>query len=100
MHCQNHARCATLRAMAVRGRTPRGSSVTRESDRASAALLPYAPRTALEMLADDTDARWRRVVGTLGFFDLSGFTRLAERLGKAGKVGAETVSAIVDGVYS
>ncbi len=39
------------------------------------------------------------VEGTLAFFDVSGFTRLSERLARLGKLGAETITEIVDGIY-
>ncbi len=42
----------------------------------------------------------RTALGTLGFFDVSGFTRLSERLARSGKVGAETVTGIVDGLFA
>jgi class 3 adenylate cyclase/tetratricopeptide (TPR) repeat protein len=62
-------------------------------------LERYAPRVALQWLLDDPNARHCSVQGTLGFFDLSGFTRLSERLGRAGKIGVETVNEIVDRLY-
>src|SRR5206468_3838745 len=62
-------------------------------------LHRYAPRTALDWLAADPGLRHRPVDGTLAFFDVSGFTRLSERLGRAGKIGTETLSAIIDGLY-
>ena len=62
-------------------------------------LHRYAPRTALDWLAADPGLRHRPLDGTLAFFDVSGFTRLSERLGRAGKIGTETLSAIIDGLY-
>ena len=55
-------------------------------------LLPYVPRLTADWLRTDPDRRHRTVVGTLAFVDISGFTRLTERLARRGKVGAEEMS--------
>src|SRR4051812_50172795 len=49
---------------------------------------PYAPRVALRWLAESPDERHRRVDGSLVFLDISGFTRLSERLAAHGRAGA------------
>jgi class 3 adenylate cyclase/tetratricopeptide (TPR) repeat protein len=55
-------------------------------------LRPYLPRLLLQWLADTPDATQRTVEGSIAFVDISGFTRLSERLAKRGKVGAEELT--------
>jgi class 3 adenylate cyclase/tetratricopeptide (TPR) repeat protein len=61
---------------------------------------PYAPRLALRWLATEPDRRHRRVDGSLLFADISGFTRLSERLAGRGRVGAEEIVGIVGDVLT
>jgi len=56
---------------------------------------PYAPRIALRWLAETPDVRHRCVDGSLLFADISGFTRLSERLAARGRAGAEEVVGLV-----
>ncbi len=63
-------------------------------------LLPYVPRLVVDWLRNDPDARYRRVHGSLVFVDISGFTKLAERLARKGKVGAEELSDTLDGTFT
>jgi hypothetical protein len=63
----------------------------RDPDRTSA-LVPYLPRLVVEWLTESPDARHRELHGTVAFVDISGFTKLSERLAKQGKVGAEELS--------
>lgn len=44
-------------------------------------------------------SRWRELEGTLVFADLSGFTRLSERLARLGRDGAEIVKDIINSVF-
>jgi class 3 adenylate cyclase/tetratricopeptide (TPR) repeat protein len=61
-------------------------------DRRPRGLLdPYVPRALLRHLADTPDAPVQAVDGTLIFADISGFTRLSERLARRGREGAEEV---------
>jgi class 3 adenylate cyclase/tetratricopeptide (TPR) repeat protein len=55
-------------------------------------LRPYQPRLLLNWLAENPDASRRTVDGSIAFVDISGFTKLSERLAKRGKVGAEELS--------
>jgi class 3 adenylate cyclase/tetratricopeptide (TPR) repeat protein len=55
-------------------------------------LRPYLPRLLLQWLTEAPDDAWRTVVGSIAFVDISGFTRLSERLAKRGKVGAEELT--------
>src|SRR5438552_3065628 len=52
-------------------------------------LQPYLPRLTLEWLAEAPGARHRAVEGSLVFADISGFTKLSEKLAKLGTVGAK-----------
>jgi class 3 adenylate cyclase/tetratricopeptide (TPR) repeat protein len=61
-------------------------------------LLPYVPRLLASWVPDD--ARHRRVTGSVAFVDISGFTRLTERLARKGKVGAEEMSDILSATFA
>ena len=61
---------------------------------------PYVPGIVIDWLRGSPDASHRTVDGTLGFIDISGFTRLTERFARAGKVGAEEMSQILDAVFT
>ena len=58
----------------------------------SAVLDPYVPNLATTWLREQPSALWREVEGSLAFVDISGFTKLTERLARKGKVGAEEMS--------
>ena len=58
-------------------------------------LQPYVPRILLQHLADTPDALVREVDGTVVFVDISGFTKLSERLARRGKEGAEQITEII-----
>lgn len=62
-------------------------------------LVPYVPRLLLAWLADGDTGRSRELEGTLVFIDISGFTKLSERLAKLGKQGAEEVAAAIGGCF-
>jgi class 3 adenylate cyclase/tetratricopeptide (TPR) repeat protein len=54
---------------------------------------PYVPRAMLRLLAETPDSRVRAVVGTCVFADVSGFTKLSERLARrGGREGAEQLA--------
>ncbi|MDQ0615392.1 class 3 adenylate cyclase/tetratricopeptide (TPR) repeat protein [Microbacterium sp. W4I4] len=57
---------------------------------------PFAPRLVREWLAQMPDERHRSLPGTMIFADISGFTRLTERLARQGRVGAELLSDTLD----
>ena len=59
-------------------------------------LRSYVPRLVLDWPTGDVH---RQVEGTLLFVDLSGFTRLSERLSKRGHVGAEELTGVLDLVF-
>ena len=61
---------------------------------------PYAPRIALRWLAEDPAELHRRVDGSLVYLDISGFTRLSERLATHGRAGAEEVVGLIGTVMT
>ena len=63
-------------------------------------LLPYVPRLLLEWAPTGPDERHQRITGTLVFVDISGFTRLTERLARKGKVGAEEMSDVLSATFA
>lgn len=63
-------------------------------------LRPYVCPLAVEWLASSPDLRYRSLEGTLVFADVSGFTRLTERLASKGKAGAEEISDLLDVVLA
>ena len=68
----------------------------RDEDR----LRPYVSGFAVDWLRVSAANRHRSVQGTLAFVDVSGFTRLTERLAARGKVGAEQMSDILDRTFA
>lgn len=67
---------------------------------ASEILQPYLPRLVFDWLGDDPSRRWREIDGSLTFVDISGFTRMTERLARRGKVGAEELADILDSTFT
>ena len=63
-------------------------------------LLPYVSRLALGWAPTGPDRRHVRIHGSLAFVDISGFTRLTERLARKGKVGAEEMSDILSATFA
>src|SRR3954447_19586385 len=63
-------------------------------------LAPYVPQLLRGWAPEDTGGRHMRVAGTLVFVDISGFTRLTERLARKGNVGAEELSDILSNTFS
>jgi class 3 adenylate cyclase/tetratricopeptide (TPR) repeat protein len=64
------------------------------------AASSYASLTARRWLADDPERLHRRVRGTVVLADISGFTRLSERLAVRGRAGAEEVVGLVGSVMT
>ncbi|MFM8971322.1 MAG: adenylate/guanylate cyclase domain-containing protein, partial [Actinomycetota bacterium] len=60
----------------------------------------YAPALALAWPEIAGDGRYLGLDGTLLFADVSGFTRLSERLARGGRVGGESIAGIVDDVFT
>ncbi|MFN2625655.1 MAG: adenylate/guanylate cyclase domain-containing protein, partial [Mycobacteriales bacterium] len=63
------------------------------------ALAPYLPRLVVDWLAELPQQRHCRVDGTLAFVDISGFTRLTERLAGRGKQGAEEMGDVLNSTF-
>jgi class 3 adenylate cyclase/tetratricopeptide (TPR) repeat protein len=85
-----------------RGRVERsaGADPRRESRRgAGHALRPYLSRIHAEWLTETPGLAHREVDGTLLFADISGFTRLTERLSRMGRIGAEEMSDALDATF-
>ncbi|MGH2465413.1 MAG: AAA family ATPase, partial [Candidatus Limnocylindrales bacterium] len=79
---------------------PQGTRLHRTDTADDLQVLPYVPRLAVGWLAEEPDRRHRRVDGSLLFADISGFTRLSERLAAGGRSGAEEVTLIVGRVMT
>ena len=63
-------------------------------------LSPYLPRLALDWLASSDQATHRSIDGTIAFVDISGFTKLSEKLAKLGKVGAEELTGAIGSCFT
>src|SRR6476646_1779693 len=63
------------------------------------ALAAYIPRIAAEWERDSPGVRWRELDATCCFVDISGFTALSERLARRGRVGAEELTDVLNGVF-
>lgn len=66
----------------------------------STKLRPYAPRLLLQWLSEAPGTTLRALEGTVVFVDISGFTKMSERLARHGKVGAEEVTDVLGAVFS
>ena len=55
-------------------------------------LDPYVPRVLLRQLVAAPDERLQTVEGTVVFADISGFTKLSERLARQGREGSEELT--------
>jgi class 3 adenylate cyclase len=61
---------------------------------------PYVPRAMLELLANAPEQRVRQVDGTCVFVDVSGFTKLSERLARrGGREGAEQLTDAIGACF-
>jgi class 3 adenylate cyclase/tetratricopeptide (TPR) repeat protein len=63
-------------------------------------LKPYVPRLVIDWLRETPDLTHRRLDATLVFVDISGFTKLTERLSRKGKIGAEEMNDILDECFT
>ena len=59
-------------------------------------LSPYVPSVAAGWEGEE---RWRSVVGSLLFVDISGFTSLSERLARQGRIGSEELTSVLDRIF-
>ncbi|MCA1833453.1 MAG: tetratricopeptide repeat protein [Actinobacteria bacterium] len=63
------------------------------------AMTAYFPRMLLEWPASEGPS-YREMDGSLVFVDISGFTKMSERLAEKGKVGAEEVTEIMSSTFT
>ena len=63
-------------------------------------LRPYVPRLTIRWLAEQPHLTFRTVEGSMVFVDISGFTKMSERLARHGKVGAEEVTDVIGAVFA
>jgi class 3 adenylate cyclase/tetratricopeptide (TPR) repeat protein len=54
----------------------------------------------LQWIAEEPEATFRELEGTFVFVDISGFTKMSERLARHGKVGAEEVTDVLGAVFA
>jgi class 3 adenylate cyclase/tetratricopeptide (TPR) repeat protein len=59
-------------------------------------LAPYLPRLVVDWITEAPGDLHREVDATVAFVDISGFTKLSERLARHGKVGAEELSETIN----
>lgn len=59
-------------------------------------LTPYVPRLVIDWQRDQPELSWRGLDGTMLSADISGFTKLSERLAGLGKRGAEELTALIN----
>ncbi len=74
------------------GREPTANASI-EADR----LRPYLPRLVTHRPAETPH---QRINGSLTFVDVSGFTKMSERLARKGKVGAEEVADVIGSCFA
>src|SRR3954470_17525040 len=63
-------------------------------------LNPYVPRVLLRHLATTPDDLWWTIDGSVVFVDISGFTKLSEKLAKVGREGAEQVTDAIEACFT
>ncbi len=78
----------------------RAEPVVASSNGETSPVTSYVPRLLLRHLADDPERRAWTVDGTVVFVDISGFTKLSERLAKHGKEGAEQVTEAIETCFT
>lgn len=66
---------------------------------AGEALQPYLPRLIRYWDEDAPGQLHRSVDGSMVFVDISGFTKMSERLARHGNVGAEEVTEVIDSTF-
>jgi class 3 adenylate cyclase/tetratricopeptide (TPR) repeat protein len=62
-------------------------------------LHPYVSDRALAVLTSHVDSGWTEIDGSLAFFDITGFTKLSERLAALGRSGAEHINDVLNTVF-
>jgi class 3 adenylate cyclase len=64
------------------------------------AFRAYVPGVLVDWLAGGAGQPHQALDGTLALADISGFTRLTERLARAGEIGAEEISQVLGAVFA
>ncbi|HWW52428.1 MAG TPA: adenylate/guanylate cyclase domain-containing protein, partial [Acidimicrobiales bacterium] len=62
-------------------------------------LTAYIPSVQARWLVDNPSLRWQELDASLVMADVSGFTPLAERLARRGKIGAEELTDVLNTVF-
>jgi class 3 adenylate cyclase/tetratricopeptide (TPR) repeat protein len=88
---------STLGVMAE-GAGPVSPNSTLANDQNSL-LAPYVSRLVIEWLRREPGANYRCVHGTGLFADISGFTKLTEKLARRGKAGAEEMGDVLNAMF-
>jgi class 3 adenylate cyclase/tetratricopeptide (TPR) repeat protein len=70
------------------------------ADGTATGMDAYVPRVVVDWLRDTPRARWQELDATLVFVDISGFTRLSERLARAGTIGAEELTDTITACFT
>jgi class 3 adenylate cyclase/tetratricopeptide (TPR) repeat protein len=74
--------------------------VSQVLDLSAEILRPYVPRLLIRWLAEQPHRSFRTLDGSMIFVDISGFTKMSERLARHGKVGAEEVTEVLGAVFA
>ena len=74
-------------------------TLARPLDLGSRPLEVYVPRLLVDWLIHRPQEAVHVVDGSMAFVDISGFTKLTERLARRGRVGAEEMSDILDSTF-
>src|SRR5262245_25791139 len=85
------------------GRThsaPTPFGVTAAAAEPTHTFQPYLPRIVMEWRRAAPGALVQEREGSMVFVDVSGFTKMSERLARHGKVGAEEVTDVVGATFS
>ncbi|HTG46532.1 MAG TPA: adenylate/guanylate cyclase domain-containing protein, partial [Actinomycetota bacterium] len=67
---------------------------------ASEQLRPFVPRLIYDWVRTTPDEPARQIDGSLAFIDISGFTSLTERLARRGRIGAEEMNDVLNGLFA
>jgi class 3 adenylate cyclase/tetratricopeptide (TPR) repeat protein len=62
-------------------------------------LHPYVSDRALAVLGASAESGWTEIDGSLAFFDITGFTKMSERLAGLGRSGAEHINDVLNTVF-
>src|SRR5512144_311874 len=74
---------------------PMKSEVARERPAKLERTATYVPRILQQHVVDEPDTPWWSDEGSAAFVDISGFTKLSERLARHGKEGAEYITEAI-----